>query len=75
MTPYVDQEGMLSLRSCLVDAKRKLLFMVEQVFLPAGGGWGDWSMPEADTQCTGLGVGEVGREECICKFLLSCHKI
>lgn len=26
----------------------------------AGGG-GDWSMPEADTQCTGLGVG--GRVE------------
>lgn len=50
---------MLFLRSCcLVDAKRKLLFMVEQVFLPAGAGGGTGSMPEADTQCTGLGVGE-----------------
>ena len=41
------------MRSCLVDARRKLLFMVEQVFLPAGE---DWSMHEADTQCLG-GVG------------------
>lgn len=53
----------------------KLLFMVEQVFLPAGAGGGDWSMPEADTQCTGLqGVGEGVEKSAYMKFLLSCHK-
>ena len=32
-----DQEGMLSLESCLVGAGGMLLFMVEQVFLLTGG--------------------------------------
>ena len=32
--PLGDQEGMWSLRSCLVDAGRMLLLMVEWVFLP-----------------------------------------
>ena len=34
--PLQDQEGMYLLRSCLVDARRILYFMVEQVFLPMG---------------------------------------
>ena len=34
-----DQEQMLSLRRCLVDAGRMLFFMVEQVFLLMGYGW------------------------------------
>lgn len=29
-----DPEGMLSLRSCLVDDERMLLFTVKQIFLP-----------------------------------------
>ena len=39
------------LRSCLVDVRRMLFFMVEQVFLLMG----VCSMSNADTQCTVLG--------------------
>ena len=46
--PLRDQEGMLSLRSHLVDARGMLFFMVEQVFLQVGE---VWSMHNADTQC------------------------
>ena len=34
--PLQDQEGMYLLRSCLVDARRILYFMVEQVILLMG---------------------------------------
>ena len=34
--PLQNQEGMLSLRSCLIGAKLMLFFIVEQVFLPMG---------------------------------------
>ena len=45
---------MLSLGSCLADARR-LLFMAEQVFLPMGE---VWLMHNAGTQCK---VGDEGR--------------
>ena len=34
MTPYKIKKECYLLRSCLVDTRRMLLFMVEQVFLP-----------------------------------------
>ena len=37
--PLHVQEGMLSLRSCLVDARRMLLFGTEQVFMLKGAVW------------------------------------
>ena len=46
--PLQDQNCYL-LRSCLIDARRMLLFMIEQVFLPLGE---VWSMHNIDTQCT-----------------------
>ena len=37
VTPFLqDQEEMLSLKELLTDAGRKLLFLVERVFLPMG---------------------------------------
>ena len=52
------------LRSCLVDAKRMLLFMVEQVFLLMGE---VLLMRNADTQCTVGGERRPkGREEFLC---------
>ena len=64
MTPYKIKKGCYLLRSCLVGARRMLLFMVEQVFLLMAE---VWLMHNADTPCT---VGEVrrpkGREEFLC---------
>ena len=73
MTPY--QEGMLPLRSYLIDA-RMLLFMAEQVFLLMGEG-GFWLMHNANTQCAMELGGESrlkGRKCFLFKFL-SCHQI
>ena len=39
MTPYKIKKECHLLRSCLVDARRMLLFMVEQVFLPIEEVW------------------------------------
>ena len=52
----IKQEGNLP-RSCVVDARRILLFMVEQGCLLMGE---DWSMYITDTQCA-----VQGREEAI----------
>ena len=52
VAPYKIQKECYLLRSCLVDAWRMFLFMVEQVFLPMGE---VWSMPNADTQCAAEG--------------------
>ena len=49
VTPYKIKEEYYLWRSCLVDAKRTLLFMAEQVFLLMGV---VWSMHTVDTQCT-----------------------
>lgn len=43
------RRNVIFLRSCLVNAKRMLLFMFEQVFLLVGE---VWSIYNADTQCT-----------------------
>ena len=51
---------MFPLRSCLVDAGRTLLFVVEQVFLLMGE---VWLMPEAGTKCTVEGRGGGQRAE------------
>lgn len=55
MTPLQDQEEMLSLKSCLVGARRMLLFKVEQQFLLMGE---VWSTHNADTQRTVEGTEE-----------------
>ena len=62
------------LRSCLVDAGRIFLFMIEQVFLLMGE---FWSIHNTDTQCTVGGERRPkGREDFFMfKFFLSCHKI
>ena len=39
MTPYKIKKECYLLRSCLVNARRMLLFMVEQVFLPVEEVW------------------------------------
>ena len=39
MTPYKVKTECYLLRSCLVDARRMLLLMVEQVFLPIEEVW------------------------------------
>ena len=60
--PYKINKKCCLLRSCLVDARRMLLFIDEQVFLPMGE---LWLMLNADTQCT-VGGGErrtKGREK------------
>ena len=49
MAPYKIKKECYLLRSCLVDAGRMLLFMVEQVFLPREEAWLIYS---ADTQYT-----------------------
>ena len=46
--PYKIKEECYLLRNCLVNARRMLLFMFEQVFLLMGE---VWSMHNADTQC------------------------
>lgn len=57
------QEGCLQ-RSCLVDARRILLFMVEQGFLLMGE---DWLMYNTDTRCAVQGREEaIGREKFLC---------
>ena len=48
MAPYKIKKECYLLRSCLVDAGRMLLSMVEQVFLPTE----VWLMHSADTQYT-----------------------
>ena len=62
--PLKSQEGMLSTKSYLVDARRRLLFKAKLM--------GEvWLMHNADTQCT-----VEGRENrFIYKFFLSCHEI
>ena len=62
---------MLSLRSCLIDARGISLFMTEQVFLPMGK---FRLMHNADTSCT---VGRERRPKDRKNFLffLSCPKI
>ena len=60
------------LRSCLVDVRRMLFFMVEQVFLLMG----VCSMSNADTQCTVLGERrlKVTEKNFMSKLFLSCHQ-
>lgn len=62
--PLQGQEGLLSTKSYLVDARRRLLFRANLM--------GEvWLMHNADTQCT-----VEGRENrFIYKFFLSCHEI
>ena len=74
VTPYKIKKECYLLRSCLIDARRMVLFMVKQVFLPMGEVW--W-MHNADAQCTVQGEGRPkGKEEFFMfKFFLSCHKI
>ena len=74
MIPYKIKKEYYLLRSCLVDARRMVLFMFEQVFLLMGE---VWSMHDADTPCrVGEGRRPTDREEhFIFKFFLPCHKI
>lgn len=51
-----DEEGMASLKNCLVDARGMLLLMVEQVFLLLG----------KDTQCRMWGEGRPKGRENFC---------
>ena len=61
------------LRSCLVDAGRMLLFMVEQVFLLMGEVW--W-MHNVGTQCTVEGREEAkGQRKFLCVLNFSCLAI
>ena len=55
VTPYKIKKDCFLLRSCLVGARRMLLFMIEQVFLLMGE---VWLVHNADTQCTVGGRGE-----------------
>ena len=72
MTPYKMEKECYLLRSCLVDAGRMLLFMVELVFLPMGE---VWLIHNADTQCTVGGERRTkGRRIFTFKFFLSCDK-
>ena len=60
------------LRGCIVDGRRMLLFMVEQVCLTVGE---VWSRHKADTRCTlGRERKPKGRENFLFKFFLSCIK-
>ena len=67
------QEGCLP-RSCLVDARRILLFMVEQGFLLMGE---DWLMYNTDTRCAVQGREEaIGQREIfMLKFFSTCLRI
>ena len=67
MVPYKIKEECYLLRSCLVDAGRMLLFMVEQVFLLMGE---VWSMHNADTQCMVEGREEAKRQRKFFIFLV-----
>ena len=73
MAPYKIKKECYLLRSCLVDAGRMLLSMVEQVFLPTE----VWLMHSADTQYT---VWERGgwrtKKKNLClNVSCFCHKI
>ena len=74
MTPYKIKKKCYLSRSCLVDTRRMLLFMAEQLFLPAGE---IWLMHKADTQCSVEGKEEAKGQKrfFMFKFFLSCHKI
>ena len=62
MVPFRIKKECYLLRSCLVDARRMLFFMAEQVFLPVGQVW--W-MQNPDTQCTVEGREEAkGQRKC-----------
>ena len=55
---------MLSFTEFLIDARRMLLSMVEQLFPPMGE---VWSMHDTDTQCTVWGERRPkGREDFLC---------
>ena len=68
--PLWDQEGMLSLRGCLINARRMLVFVVEQVFLPT---WMVWWIQNVDARCTAEGRPK-GRENFVC-LNFSCFAI
>ena len=74
LAPYKIRKECYLLRSCLVDSRRILLFMFEQLFLLMGE---VWSMHNADTQCTVEGKEGAKRQRkfFMFKFLLSCHNI
>ena len=65
-----DQEEVLSLRSCLVDAERTFLCVAEQVFLRMGE---VAPMHNADTQGTVQGEEVKGQRRIMFKFLF-CYK-
>ena len=72
MTLYKIKKERYHLRSCLVDARRMLLFMVEQILLLMGE---VGSMHKADTQCT-VGGEEAKRQRIIFMFkFFSCLAI
>lgn len=72
VTPYEVEKECRLFRSCLVDAGRMSLFVVEPVFLLMGE---VCVMPIADTRCTVRGEGRPkGREDFLFKYLWSCHK-
>ena len=62
-TLYKIKKECYLLRSCLVDAGRILLFMVEQVFLTMGEAW---SMHIYNVQCEWGERRPKGREEFLC---------
>ena len=73
LTPYKMKQECYLLRSCLVDAGRMLLFMVEQVFLPRKE---VWPTHYANMQCSkGKGETKGQRRVFMFKFFLSYHKI
>ena len=73
MYPHRIKKKCYLLRSCLVDGRRMLLFMVEEVLMPVGE---VWLMHNADTQCTVWGERRLkGRKKFMFKYFLSCHRI
>ena len=73
MAPYNIRKECYLLWSCLVDAGRILLFMVEQVFLLMGEAW---LMHNVDTQCTGEGRKEAkGQKKIFLCLNFSCPAI
>ena len=74
MVSYKFKKECYFLRSCLGDAGKRFLFMVERVFLPMGE---VWSLYNADIKGM-VGETEEAKRRTKCfmfKFFLSCYKI
>ena len=76
VTPCKIKKECYLLRSCLTNAGRMLLFMVEQVFLPKEGGGGGGTLVHAWSGYTVCSVekGEAEGQRRLFMFKLSCYK-